>query len=96
MHSAPVYHLSGRVWGRGGIGEFNSTVAHKDLTVPLGRQISGRHLQVLWGLSGAVETPGDVSGAHQDFSDEAISELEMSRGRHKGAVFRDREHYEVG
>lgn len=52
--------------------------------------------QVWWALSGAVETPGDVSGPRQDFSDEAISELEVSRGRHRGAVFRDREQYEVG
>lgn len=90
------------VWWWGDVGELDTTVAHKDLTVQLGRQTSGRHLQnkrtVFYAraLSGAVEPPGGGSDPYQDFSEEVTIELEVTRGRQRGAAFRDRGHCEVG
>lgn len=38
-------YIRPNVWCWGDVGELDATAAHKDLTVQLGRQNSGRHLQ---------------------------------------------------
>lgn len=76
------------------------TVAHEDLTVrevdwwqTLTEQEDWFHDRA---LSGAMETAVSMSGPCQDFSEEVIFELEVTRGRQRGAAFREREHYQIG
>ena len=85
------------VWCWGDVHELDLTIAHKDLTVrevgwwqTLAEQEDWFHDRA---LSGAMETALSVSDPCQDFSEEAIFELVVtSRGRQRGASFREREH----